>query len=74
MKNYRDVEREIKKVGSDPTEVCRRAGIARSTLMRWKQGNYIGRASTVQAVERAIAAIARDKLRQALKAVEGIQG
>lgn len=65
MNSYDQIEKRIKEIGSNASQVCERAGVNRSTLTRWKQARKIGNHSTLLKIEKAIAAIEKQRQRAA---------
>lgn len=48
------IEAELKAIGKTPTELCREAGIAHTTFMRWRDGTFEPTLKNWRAVEQAL--------------------
>lgn len=48
------IEEELKGIGRTPTELCREAGIAHTTFMRWREGKFEPTLRNWRAVEDAL--------------------
>lgn len=48
------IEGELARIGVTPTELCREAGIAHSTFIRWREGKFEPTLRNWRAVESAL--------------------
>lgn len=63
MKELQEIQQQAEAVGTNLTEVCRRAGVSRSTPQRWLDGDGGPTLATLTKLREALKGIARERKR-----------
>ncbi|WP_408871362.1 helix-turn-helix domain-containing protein [Acetobacter sp. A11-2] len=62
--SHSDIESEAKKAGISMRQICQRAGVSESTMVRWKYGRLSPRLVVVEKIINALTALLSERKKE----------
>lgn len=62
--SHSDIESEAKKAGISMRQICQRAGVSESTMVRWKYGRLSPRLVVVEKIINALRALLNERKKE----------
>lgn len=62
--SHSDIESEAKKAGISMRQICQRAGVSESTMVRWKYGRLSPRLVVVEKIINALTALLNERKKE----------